>query len=69
MANAIKEIAILTDDLGEYEIRDIGANALNIDVSYDANGNIITDATTAVASKKSLAEIINTLSLSLKQLS
>ena len=61
MANTVKQISIATDSVNTYSTRDIGADAVNVDVSYDADGNVITDAETTVATKKSSAEAIKTI--------
>ena len=61
MSDTIKSIAIATDSLGNYEIKAIGADAINVEVSYDEDGNIITDTTTVVASKKNISEVIKNI--------
>lgn len=61
MSDTIKSIAIATDSLGNYETKAIGADAINVDVSYDADGNIITDTATVIASKKNISEVIKNI--------
>ena len=56
MSNITKQISILA---GGAETRDIGAEAQNIDVSYDNNGHVIEDInTTTPNSSKSLATVL-----------
>lgn len=57
----IKEIAIKNPTGGTYDNRDIGAEAQNIDVSYDSNGQIIEDIKASgvtVASTKTLPKAL-----------
>ena len=55
----VKKISIKKADSTGYDTREIGANAINIDIQYDENGNVITDESTAVSSTKTLAEVFN----------
>lgn len=57
MSDIIKQISIATDAVGSYDTRDIGADALNVTVGYNAAGEIITDSTTPTTTKN-VAEVI-----------
>lgn len=63
--DTIKQISIAADSNNTYNTRDIGADAINVDVNYDADGNIITDAETTVSTKKNAAEAIKAIDESL----
>ena len=61
----IKEMSIKNAS-GNFDNRDIGAEAQYVDISYDANGNIITDITVpgvVIDSTKSLAEALDEIDI------
>ena len=61
----IKEMSIKNAS-GNFDNRDIGAEAQYVDISYDVNGNIITDITVpgvVIDSTKSLAEVLDEIDI------
>ncbi len=62
----IKQLSIKTaENEGSYDSRDIGADAYNVDVEYDADGKIVIDPLTqTIATTKNLAKVLDDMDTS-----